>query len=75
MDKARDLNRDLEVEVYKDNTIGRNFHSKYGFESLEEKLHESAGQHVFRLKFTANKASTPTARGFSLRHLSTGFKN
>ncbi|MEE4217501.1 MAG: GNAT family N-acetyltransferase [Xanthomonadales bacterium] len=57
MDKAQDLHGDLEVEVFKRNTVGRNFYSKYGFEYLEEKLHEPTGQQVLRLKFTANKRS------------------
>lgn len=56
MDKAQEIHGNLEVEVFKVNNIGRNFYSKYGFEQLEEKLHEPTGQQVLRLKFTANKA-------------------
>ena len=55
MDKAQELHGNLEVEVFENNTIGRNFYSKYGFEQLEEKYHEPTGQQVLRLKFTANK--------------------
>jgi len=55
MDKAQELHGDLEVEVFKENSIGRKFYSQYGFKSLEEKLHEPTGQQVLRLKFTANK--------------------
>ena len=55
MDKAQELHRDLEVEVFKENSIGRKFYSQYGFEFLEQKLHEPTGQQVLRLKFTANK--------------------
>jgi putative acetyltransferase len=54
-DKAIDLHGDLEVEVFSENSIGRKFYSKYGFELLEEKLHEPTGQQVLRLKFKANK--------------------
>ena len=54
MDKAQELHGDLEVEVFKVNSMGRDFYSKYGFEFLEEKLHEPTGQPVLRLKFTAN---------------------
>lgn len=54
MDKAQELHGDLEVEVFKENSIGRKFYSRYGFEHLEEKLHEPTGQQVLRLKFTAN---------------------
>jgi putative acetyltransferase len=57
MDKAQELHGDLEVEVFKENSIGRNFYSKYGFEQLEEKLHGPTGQQILRLKFTANKSS------------------
>jgi len=55
MDKAQELHGDLEVEVFKENSIGRKFYSRYGFEQLEEKLHEPTDQQVLRLKFTANK--------------------
>ena len=55
MDKAQELHGDLEVEVFKENSIGRKFYSKYGFEQLEEKSHDPTGQQVLRLKFTANK--------------------
>jgi putative acetyltransferase len=56
MDKAQELHGNLEVEVFKANSIGRKFYSKYGFELMEEKLHEPTGQQVLRLKFTANKS-------------------
>ncbi len=55
MDKAQELHGDLEVEVFKENAVGRNFYSKYGFERIEEKLHKATGQQVLRLKFTADK--------------------
>lgn len=55
MDKARELHRDLEVEVFAKNSIGREFYSKYGFVLIEEKLHENTGHKILRLKFTANK--------------------
>lgn len=54
MDKAKSLHGDLEVEVFKANKIGRTFYARYGFELLEEKLHEATGQPLLRLKFTAN---------------------
>jgi len=56
MDKAQELHGNLEVEVFKANSIGRNFYSKYGFKLMEEKLHEPTGQQVLRLKFTPNKS-------------------
>jgi putative acetyltransferase len=60
MDKAQELHGDLEVEVFKENDIGRKFYSQYGFKLLGEKLHEPTGQQVLRLKFTACKTSNPT---------------
>lgn len=56
MDKAQELHGNLEVEVFKANSIGRNFYSRYGFKLMEEKLHEPTGQQVLRLKFTPNKS-------------------
>lgn len=58
MDKAQELHGTLEVEVFKENAIGRSFYSKYGFELEEEKYHEPTGQQVLRLKFAANKESS-----------------
>tara|TARA_R110002072_G_scaffold247353_2_gene406496 strand:- start:46159 stop:46602 length:444 start_codon:yes stop_codon:yes gene_type:complete len=55
MDKAQKLHGDLEVEVFKENAIGRKFYIRYGFEHLEDKLHEPTGQQLLRLKFIANK--------------------
>ncbi|MFK7829549.1 MAG: GNAT family N-acetyltransferase [Congregibacter sp.] len=55
LDKAQELRGDLEVEVFKANTIGRSFYKNYGFEHLEEKLHEPTGQQLLRLKFTTDK--------------------
>jgi putative acetyltransferase len=55
MDKAQEIHGDLEVEVFMENSIGRNFYSRYGFSLLEEKLHEPTGQQVLRLKFAAMK--------------------
>ena len=55
MDKAQALHGDLEVEVFKENAIGRTFYARYGFEPLEEKLHEPTGQQVLRLKYTVGK--------------------
>lgn len=53
MDKAQSLHGDLEVEVFKENKVGRVFYDKYGFALVEEKVHEPTGQALLRLKFTA----------------------
>jgi putative acetyltransferase len=57
MDKARELHGDLEVEVFSENAIGRKFYSKYGFEFLEEKLHEPTGQQLLRLRYVAENTA------------------
>ena len=54
MDKAKLLHGDLEVEVFKENKIGRKFYALCGFELIEEKLHEATGQPLLHLKFSAN---------------------
>jgi putative acetyltransferase len=54
-DKAQELRGDLEVEVFKANSIGLKFYSRYGFKLLSEKIHEETGHELLRLKFTANK--------------------
>ena len=56
MDKAQELCGDLEVEVFKANSIGRRFYTSYGFEPLSESIHEQTGEILLRLKFKANKA-------------------
>ena len=55
MDKAKELHGDLEVEVFEKNSIGRKFYSQYGFELIEEKIHEPTGEITLRLKYSANK--------------------
>jgi putative acetyltransferase len=53
MDKAQALRGNLELEVFKANTIGRAFYERYGFKPQEETLHEPTGQPLLRLKFSA----------------------
>ena len=50
MDKAKELHGALEVEVFKENHIGRKFYSAYGFKHLEEKTHEQTGNKLLRLR-------------------------
>lgn len=50
MDKARELRGELEVEVFAANEIGRKFYARYGFEPMEEKVHEPTGMEVLRLR-------------------------
>jgi len=51
MDKARDLHQKLEVDVFKENVLGRRFYESYGFEFLLEKMHQETGNMVLRLLF------------------------
>jgi len=53
MDKAQQLHGDIEVEIFKDNSIGRRFFSNYGFKYLSKKIHEETGHELLRLRFTA----------------------
>ncbi|MDP5213454.1 GNAT family N-acetyltransferase [Pseudoalteromonas tunicata] len=51
MNKARQLHGDLVVEVFKENTLGRNFYAKYGFEFVEETFHQPTSQTLLRLQY------------------------
>ncbi|WP_299205489.1 GNAT family N-acetyltransferase [uncultured Amphritea sp.] len=53
MDKAHTLHKELEVEVFKKNSIGRKFYSQYGFEFQAESIHSATKNSVLRLKFIA----------------------
>jgi len=53
MNKARELQGDLEVDVFKENIGGHHFYTQYGFEYMKESLHEPTGQKVIRLKYSA----------------------
>lgn len=55
MDKASELHDDLVVEVFKVNSVGRQFYDKYGFKHLEESLHAPTGQVVLRLLYSVKK--------------------
>ncbi|MDA0339370.1 MAG: GNAT family N-acetyltransferase [Proteobacteria bacterium] len=51
MDKAVDLNGALEVEVFRDNAVGRKFYDKHGFKVLSERMHEETGNMLLRMGF------------------------
>ena len=53
MDKARELHGKLEVEVFRDNAIGRKFYAGYGFTPLRELVHEDTGNTLLRLQYTS----------------------
>ncbi len=50
VDHALVARRHLEVEVFKENQIGRNFYAKRGFVPVAEKLHSDSGHLVVRLE-------------------------
>ena len=52
MDHAKDLQGELEVEVFKANSLGRKFYDRYGFVLIEEKNHEPTGNELLRLRFS-----------------------
>ena len=49
---VRKDHKELEVEVFKGNKIGRAFYKKYGFKKIKEFLHEETKQDLIRMKFT-----------------------
>ena len=50
MDHARSIREVLELDVAKDNIIGRNFYKKYGFKEEYEHMHKEYGFMQLRLK-------------------------
>jgi len=59
MDHARALRGELEVEVFRDNRIGRAFYAKYGFEPMLQRVHEPTGSQIVRLRLAANTPFQP----------------
>lgn len=50
MDFVGQFHDTLEVEVFKDNKIGRVFYDKYGFKLMKEYVHEETNRKVLRMK-------------------------
>lgn len=46
------LYKTLEVEVFKNNNIGRAFYDNYGFKVIKEHFHEETQQKLLRMKFS-----------------------
>ncbi len=53
MDLVAEIHGELEVEVFKRNSIGRAFYEKYGFVPIGESVHAETGNDVLRLRFVA----------------------
>lgn len=51
VDFIGEIHTELEVEVFKDNKIGRAFYDKYGFKKIKEFFHEETKQDLIRMKF------------------------
>ena len=51
MNKAHLIHNILEVEVFKDNSLGLNFYLRYGFKQLSEYIHPETGRTMLRLRF------------------------
>jgi putative acetyltransferase len=50
MDKARSFRDVLELDVFKENLVGRKFYEKYGFRQVNEYLHAETGFMQLRLR-------------------------
>jgi len=50
MDHVRPSREFLELDVFKDNAIGRRFYDRYGFQLVREYFHEETNQMMLRLK-------------------------
>ena len=51
MDKACSIHDSVELDVFKSNSIGRAFYSKYGFELIKEFTHDETGEPTIRLRY------------------------
>ena len=51
MNKAAEMHLELNVEVFKENSIGNDFYSKYGFQPVSEYLHEETNMMMLCLKY------------------------
>ena len=54
MDYARGVRTQIEVEVFKANSIGRRFYDRYGFEVVKEHVHEQTGHPLLRLRLSTS---------------------
>ena len=52
MDHARSIRDVLKLDVFKDNTVGREFYEKYGFQQIDEDVDEETGFTQLRLRLT-----------------------
>lgn len=50
INKARSMRDALELDVFKDNTIGRQFYKTYGFVQMDEYVHDETGFKLLKLE-------------------------
>ena len=53
MDHARTTREVLELNVFKENRVGRAFYERYGFQLVDEHVHEETGCKELRLRLTS----------------------
>lgn len=58
MDHAVSLRDELFLDVFEQNTIGRRFYDRYGFQLEDKHLHEDTGHMQCRLSYRPNKNSS-----------------
>ncbi len=51
MDHAKGIHNELEVEVFKENGIGRQFYDRQGFVTVKEIVDEETGNRLIRLRW------------------------
>jgi putative acetyltransferase len=51
LDHVTRLYDELEVDVFKENRIGRRFYDRYGFEVVTERAHDQTGHVLLRMKY------------------------
>ncbi len=51
MDHAKSIHNTLEVEVFKDNPIGRRFYDRQGFIVIKKLIHEETGNQLIKMRW------------------------
>lgn len=57
MDRAVEMRGRLELDVFKENSVGQRFYFRYGFKTEREHLHEATGNMCLRLVYEPEEAS------------------
>ena len=58
MDHASSMRDFLDLLVFKDNKVGRDFYEKYGFRQVGEELHDETGFMQLRLELTCETSDS-----------------